>query len=231
MVGPTFAQAAVNHGPITSPALLNMTSLAASAVNVTSAFALPSKDQLLRLPLRLSSYIDRGLLYFWNHAILEGLGITTLAGAAVPAVAEGGMAQPAAQPGVPDLNGGEIGPEGWAAFFAEAFQASTFKSYWGMLHYLTSRWAFTCFAMALILNRIGVYAASRQRIQLTWLWRLALRLGIILLFVSQIRQLLQAIHCQTSPDFSLYRHGDNDKYSLLDWSTGRSGVLSDSDKY
>lgn len=46
-----------------------------------------------------------------------------------------------------------------------------------------------------------------------------MRLIPILLFVSQIHDLLQAIRCQTSPDFSLYRHGDNNKYSLLDWST------------
>ncbi|KEF55670.1 uncharacterized protein A1O9_08420 [Exophiala aquamarina CBS 119918] len=110
-------------------------------------------------------------------------------------------------------------PESWATFFAEAFQASTFKSYWGMLHYLTSRWAFTCFAMALLLNRIGVYGASRQRIQLTWTRRLALRIVPILLLTSQAHSILQAIRCQTSPNFSLYRHGDNNKYSLLDWSS------------
>lgn len=36
--------------------------------------------------------------------------------------------------------------------------------------------------------------------------------------MTQTHQLLQAIRCQTSPDFSLFRHGDNNKYSLLDWS-------------
>src|ERR1700761_8509284 len=40
-----------------------------------------------------------------------------------------------------------------------------------------------------------------------------------MLFIGQIHSLLQAIRCQTSPDYSLYRHGDNNKYSLLDWST------------
>lgn len=69
------------------------------------------------------------------------------------------------------------------------------------------------------MNRISVYGASRQRIYLSWHKRLALRLIPILLFIGQIHDLLQAIRCQTSPDFSLYRHGDNNKYSLLDWST------------
>ena len=128
------------------------------------------------------------------------------------------MADAVAQPGLAQAVG-DVGTEPWATFFTEAFQASTFKSYWAMLHYLTSRWSFSVFCLALILNRISVYGASRQRIQLTWTKRLALRIVPILLFVGQIRSLLQAIQCQTSPDYSLYRHGDNNKYSLLDWST------------
>ncbi|EXJ84139.1 hypothetical protein A1O3_04806 [Capronia epimyces CBS 606.96] len=128
------------------------------------------------------------------------------------------MADAAVQPALAQAMG-DAAAEGWGAFFAEAFQASSFKSYWGMLHYLTSRWAFTCFATALILNRIGVYGASRQRLYLDWTRRLALRIIPILLLTSQVHQLLQAIRCQTSPNFSLYRHGDNNKYSLLDWST------------
>ena len=72
---------------------------------------------------------------------------------------------------------------------------------------------------ALILNRITVYASTRQRIFLTWEKRLALRLIPILLFMTQIRSLLCAIQCQTSPDFSLYRYGDADKYNPLDWSS------------
>ncbi|RMZ79824.1 hypothetical protein DV737_g3253, partial [Chaetothyriales sp. CBS 132003] len=97
--------------------------------------------------------------------------------------------------------------------------ASGFKSYLGMLQYLTSRWAFTCFAMALILNRISVYGASRRRIVLRWTQRLALRMIPMLLLLPQIYRLLCGIRCQTSPHYSLYRHGDNDRYSPLDWST------------
>lgn len=74
-------------------------------------------------------------------------------------------------------------------------------------------------SQALILNRVNVYGAARQRIYLNWTRRLALRIVPILLLTSQIHHLLQAMRCQTSPDFSLYRHGDLNKYSLLDWST------------
>ncbi|EXJ56013.1 hypothetical protein A1O7_08944 [Cladophialophora yegresii CBS 114405] len=218
----TAAQAASSltqaQGPITaSPSLLNLTAFKTAAADVTSSFSLPTAEQLLCFPLRFASLIDRAVLFIWHQVFVEGLGINifTRGGPPLAEGAAGGqvMAEAAAQAV------GEAGAESWAAFFAEAFQASTFKSYWGMLHYLTSRWAFTCFAMALILNRIGVYGASRQRIQLTWTKRLALRILPILLFASQIHSLLQAIRCQTSPDYSLYRHGDNNKYSLLDWST------------
>ncbi|ETI21575.1 hypothetical protein G647_07922 [Cladophialophora carrionii CBS 160.54] len=223
----TAAQAASTftqmQGPITaSPSLLNLTAFKTAAAEVTSSFTLPSAEQLLRFPLRFASLIDRAVLFIWHQVFVESFGINIFTRGGPPlAQGAGGaqvMAEAAAQPAVAQAVA-EAGAESWAAFFAEAFQASTFKSYWGMLHYLTSRWAFTCFAMALILNRIGVYGASRQRIQLTWTKRLALRILPILLFTSQIHSLLQAIRCQTSPDYSLYRHGDNNKYSLLDWST------------
>ncbi|KAL2418289.1 hypothetical protein ABEF91_000167 [Exophiala dermatitidis] len=196
------------------------TSFTASS-NTTSSLLAPSLEQFLRLPLRIVSRIDRALLFIWNRFVLESLGIDPVVAEAVAGTAgTQAMAEAAAQPAVAGAQAlGEAASEGWGAFFAEAFQSSSFKSYWGMLHYLTSRWAFTCFAMAIILNRIGVYGASRQRIYLDWPKRLALRIIPILLLASRVRQLLQAIRCQTSPDFSLYRHGDNNKYSLLDWST------------
>lgn len=214
---------AVTRGPITpSPALLNFTAFTTAAVGVTSSFESLSRDNIFRLlPLRIVSQINRALLLVQNTFAL-GVGANIFGRGGLDQAGGGpalqAMADAAAQPGVAPAVG-DAGAEGWAAFFAEAFQASTFKSYWGMLHYLTSRWAFTCFAMALILNRIGVYGASRQRIQLGWPMRLALRIVPIVLFITQIHQLLCAIRCQTSPDYSLYRHGDNNKYSLLDWST------------
>ncbi len=150
----TAAQASIfthGQGPITSsPSLLNLTAFKTAAADVTSSFSLPTAEQLLRLPLRFASLIDRAVLFLWHQVFVETFGINIFATAGGPA-AEGGivaqvMADGAAQPAVAQAVG-DAGAEGWAAFFAEAFQASTFKSYWGMLHYLTSRWAFTCFAM------------------------------------------------------------------------------------
>lgn len=83
---------------------------------------------------------------------------------------------------------------------------------------------YTDHIQALVLNRVTVYASTRQRIFLTWDKRLALRIVPILLLIVQIRSLLQAIQCQTSPDFSLYRYGDENKYNPLDWPS-ESGFL------
>ena len=151
-VDSTLAQAAsaISDMPNASPAV-NLTSIKAATVNVTSSFfSAPPVEQLLRVPFRIASQIDRALLYTWNHIVLGGLGINIWAGGgAADTVVGGAGAQAmadAAQPGVVQALA-DTNPESWVSFFAEAFQASTFKSYWGMLHYLTSRWAFTCFAM------------------------------------------------------------------------------------
>ena len=151
----TFAQASSvfthGQGPITaSPSLLNLTAFKTAAADVTSSLSFPFTDQILRFPLRIASLIDRAVLFVWHQVFVETLGINIFATGGRP-LAEGvaaaqGMAEGAAQPALVQAVG-DAGAEGWAAFFAEAFQASTFKSYWGMLHYLTSRWAFTCFAM------------------------------------------------------------------------------------
>ncbi|KAH0847650.1 hypothetical protein AYO21_02919 [Fonsecaea monophora] len=151
----TAAQAvsAVTQGPITSasPALLNLTNLRTVAADVTSSLSLPlAKNPLFRFPLRVASQIDRALLHVWNRFILEGLGISSLAraGTATAAGAAGAqaMADAAVQPGLAQAVG-DAAAESWSTFFAEVFQATGFKSYWGMLHYLSSRWAFICFAV------------------------------------------------------------------------------------
>lgn len=47
---------------------------------------------------------------------------------------------------------------------------------------------------------------------------MALRIVPIILFVHQIYQLLQAIRCQTSPDYSELRYGAGDRSGMLDWN-------------
>ena len=199
--------------------------LTAVSNTTDSALATISAKDVVLFPFRQLAKVDRFLFSTLPRTVLRVTGLNVLAnraieqfqtgdgaGAAAAAAAAGGgaggMAQAAEGTGVT-----------WTNLFFETFQQGSNKSYWGMLHYVTSKWAFTCFITALILNRVSVYGSSRQRIILTWNKRLALRLIPIMLFIGQMYHLLQAIQCQTSPEFSLYRHGDIDKYSILDWST------------
>ncbi|XP_044717844.1 zinc finger, c3HC4 type (RING finger) domain-containing protein [Hirsutella rhossiliensis] len=84
--------------------------------------------------------------------------------------------------------------------------------------YATSKWALSCIAMAIILNRTHIFAATRRRVRFRWHIRLLLRLSPILLLVMQVYRLLQSIQCQTSPDFARLRWGDEKKSSELMFS-------------
>ena len=79
-------------------------------------------------------------------------------------------------------------------------------------------------SQALLLNRTQVYASSRRHITLNWPVRLALRILPIVIFLFHIRSLLQAIRCQTSPEFAFRKYGSPDKLKLLDFA-GDGGVL------
>ena len=176
---------------------------------ITGAFRMSSARDLISVPVRTAGKLDQFVVRTVPNYILRHSGVeswTAQAGQGLNAYMDAGVggingvaAQAAARSGTVMT--------GWKALLAEAIQAGTLKSYGGMLSYLTSRWAFTCFAMALVLNRVHVYASSRQRIHLTWNKRFALRLVPVMLFIAQIHKLLQAIQCQSSPDFVDLRFG------------------------
>ncbi|KAL6881513.1 hypothetical protein J3F83DRAFT_722566 [Trichoderma novae-zelandiae] len=84
--------------------------------------------------------------------------------------------------------------------------------------YATSKWALSCLAMAVILNRTHIFAATRRRLRLRWQVRLMLRIVPVVLLLLQARTILQSIQCQTSPDFALLRWGDANKSSDLMFS-------------
>ncbi|KAK4462792.1 protein ASI3 [Cladorrhinum samala] len=84
--------------------------------------------------------------------------------------------------------------------------------------YATSKWALCCIAMALILNRTAIFAATRRRLKLRWPFRLFLRLPPMIALLWQARRLLQSIQCQTSPDFAELRWGNTTKSSDLMFS-------------
>ena len=93
-----------------------------------------------------------------------------------------------------------------------------FRNFGGIFTYMTSKWALSCFVLAIVLNRAQVYSAARRHIRLPWPVRLALRITPILLFLYHILNLLQAMRCQTSPNFSFLRYGTADKHMALDFS-------------
>ncbi|KAI1143350.1 hypothetical protein F5Y05DRAFT_368323 [Hypoxylon sp. FL0543] len=101
------------------------------------------------------------------------------------------------------------------ALLISRFSADGTKGLGSVFSYATSKWALCCVAMAIILNRTHIFAASRRRLQLTWPVRLLLRFIPIILFAVQARQLLQSIQCQTSPDFAELRWGNSSKTSDL----------------
>ncbi|KAH6989419.1 hypothetical protein BKA56DRAFT_629230 [Ilyonectria sp. MPI-CAGE-AT-0026] len=84
--------------------------------------------------------------------------------------------------------------------------------------YATSKWALCCIAMAVILNRTHIFAATRRRLRLRWPTRLLLRFIPLIMLVWQARQLLQSIQCQTSSDFAELRWGNASKSSDLMFS-------------
>ncbi|PWY68437.1 hypothetical protein BO70DRAFT_323288 [Aspergillus heteromorphus CBS 117.55] len=108
--------------------------------------------------------------------------------------------------------------------FSDILQA--FVKFSGFFSYLTSRWSLACFTVALILNRITIYASTRRHLNLNWTRRLALRIVPIVLFITQIHSLLRAIRCQTSPEYSLIRYGTPGKGFMFDYSGGGGFLYS-----
>ena len=92
------------------------------------------------------------------------------------------------------------------------------RGFGSVFSYATSKWALACIAMAILLNRTHIYAATRRRLRLRWTVRLLLRCLPIVLISTQVVRLLQSIQCQTSPNFAELRWGDESKKSELMFS-------------
>lgn len=98
------------------------------------------------------------------------------------------------------------------------------KNFGGIFSYLTSRWALATFTAAIVLNRTQFYASSREHLRLRWYIRLTLYIIPISAFLLQLLYILQALKCQTSPDFALLRYGDPLKQLSIDFG-GEGGFL------
>ncbi|OLN97547.1 Protein ASI1 [Colletotrichum chlorophyti] len=101
---------------------------------------------------------------------------------------------------------------------APKFAMEGAKGLGSVFSYATSKWALCCIAMAIILNRTHIFAATRRRLRLTLPVRFLLRGLPVMLFLIQARGLLRSIQCQTSPHFSEMRWGNTSKSSELMFS-------------
>ncbi|KAK5117383.1 hypothetical protein LTR62_006001 [Meristemomyces frigidus] len=91
------------------------------------------------------------------------------------------------------------------------------KNFGGIFSYLTSKWALATFTIAIILNRTQFYASSREHLRLRWHVRFALYAIPTAGFLAQMLYILQAMKCQTSPDFAQLRYGDPLKHLAVDF--------------
>ena len=91
------------------------------------------------------------------------------------------------------------------------------KNFGGIFTYLTSRWALATFTAAIILNRAQFYASSREHLRLNWYVRMGVYAVPIGAVLRQLIIVLEALRCQTSPDFALLRYGDPLKSLSLDF--------------
>ncbi|KAF7121567.1 hypothetical protein CNMCM5793_009037 [Aspergillus hiratsukae] len=217
--------AAVLATPAATASSSAMQSVNSTAITTARFSLLSSPRELLTLPLRglrqaenlafstLSRQLSRlvGLsdmaTQISGHAPVTGSGADAVVAAtqAAAGAAREGIVDAAAQ--------GETG-----VYLAEFLQAM--RRFSGFFSYLTSRWSLACFTVALILNRITIYASTRRHLTLDFHRRMALRIIPIMLFISQILVLLRAIRCQTSPDYPLLRYGTPGKRLSLDHAGG-----------
>ena len=105
-----------------------------------------------------------------------------------------------------------------AALHGNRLSLESARGLGSVFSYATSKWALSCVAMAIVLNRTQIFAATRRRLRLLWHTRLLLRAVPIVLLGLQSLRVLQSIQCQTSPDFSLLRWGDASKSSEFTYS-------------
>ena len=204
----------------------------ASASNATSFLNPSPRDLLLAVP-RMIARVGSFAFVTVPERVDSLLGLRHRG--SVVAEATGGRIQkipPAALSGLGSAQGtaAAIGVEAVAmeeatdGTFRHTLSFQQVRNFGGVFTYMTSKWAFLCFTLAIVLNRTEIYASSRRHLNLTYPVRLALRIVPIVMFIFHARSLLQAMRCQSSPDFSYLKYGRADKRIGLDFA-GDGGLL------
>ncbi|KKZ64395.1 hypothetical protein EMCG_09618 [[Emmonsia] crescens] len=230
----TVAEAAMPSTSMSPSALfINL-----SSVNSTLSklpFLSASSQDLLLYPLRIIYQAEVFMFVTAPRSVLQFLGLETVVanmieGAAGALGGGAGLGRDAGVAGVAAVAAAGADGVGVVAngAVASGFNMGDFlhnmRKFGGFFSYMTSRWSIACFAVALTLNRVTIYGSTRRHLSLKWHVRLALRIIPIILFTSQIVSLLQAIRCQTSPEYPQLRYGKPGKRSSFDYG-GEGGFL------
>ncbi|KAK8235884.1 ubiquitin-protein ligase-like protein [Phyllosticta capitalensis] len=94
----------------------------------------------------------------------------------------------------------------------------------GIFSYMSSKWALATFTVAILLNRTQFYASTRTPLNFNWRVRLAVYLPSVLVLLYQTQCLLQALRCQTSPQWSKLRYHDAKQPLAVDMA-GEGGLV------
>ncbi|KAH8696306.1 putative ubiquitin-protein ligase [Talaromyces proteolyticus] len=193
--GSVFANATTyNNGSLSPLALLKYP---LHAIRQVEAFTFATLPQNVARLVGLDTLLDNGAGREGDNMAAAVVAAATTAGA--DRAAEG-------------LADGFVGESSFN--FTDILQAM--RRFSGFFSYMTSRWSIACFSVALILNRVTIYASTRRHLSLPWHKRLALRIVPIIVFMAQILNLLRAMRCQTSPDYSSIRYGHPEKHFTFD---------------
>ncbi|PGH17080.1 hypothetical protein AJ80_04953 [Polytolypa hystricis UAMH7299] len=205
-------------------------SISPSALSSNSSFVaslLPSPKDLALLPLRVVYRAEVFMFATVPRNIMRLMGIDTAAAEIVHGGADAVAAAAVLNTDAPEIAaaaaaaaaaGAQGAADGAGSNLVDMLQSM--RKFGGFFSYMTSKWSLTCFAVALALNRVTIYAATRRQVSLKWQRRLALRIVAIVLLLLQVLTLLRAIRCQTSPEYSVFRYGKPGKHSSLDYSGG-----------
>ncbi|KAL9602504.1 MAG: hypothetical protein Q9219_001799 [cf. Caloplaca sp. 3 TL-2023] len=217
---PTFPIRSDSFGLTSTPFFVStLDHLKASASNATAAFN--TSALFGRIPRWFGPLTDGfGWLQSGRGSVIadatgeRAIGIETIvqgsAGAqgAAASTAAGGPAMGAPAPGA----------------FRNPFTLQHVRNFGGIFAYVTSKWAVTCFLLAIVLNRTKIFTSGRRNINLTFALRLALRIAPIVMFLAHTQSILQAIRCQTSPDYSSLKYGNASTHFDLDFASN-GGML------
>ncbi|GAM90188.1 hypothetical protein ANO11243_082290 [Dothideomycetidae sp. 11243] len=178
---------------------------------------------------QLPEQVDSVLHKIWHggSAIADATATNVTTTATITKSGTGAVLQRTAAAAMTSAAAAQGGPspeQGLFTWFSTTLHFEGVRGFGSMFSYFSSRWALATFTVSIFLNRTHFYASSRHSLRLRWKSRLFIYLVPIILLSIQALWVLQAIRCQTSPEYSLYRYGDQNKNPSINFG-GEGGFL------